>query len=260
MARREVSKNAMRMGGGGFGGGSGGGGGSSSGGRGRGGGMGGGCYIYDENQQANPRLVNADVRFNRGIYMNGSMTMDDGTTVRIWGFTEGGGGMGMGGSFPSPAIRVTEGQIVHTNLSVPMCCSHTIHHHGIEPDKYSDGVGHITWDVSSLTYTYQWKASHAGTYFYHCHTNTVLHAEMGMYGALIIDPPEGPGTLYSGGRFRDAPPGGRDRQRFRHPARGPFPAPGQVRRAHGAVGRTGLYPPHPAALRYASPGGTGDRR
>ncbi len=203
MSDRRTSVNAMRRGGG-FGGGStsGGGSGGMSGG-GSGGGMGGGCYIYDENQQANPRLVSADVSFDRGIYMNGSMTMDDGNSVRIWGFTEGGGGMGMGGSFPSPAIRVTQGQIVHTNLSVPMCCAHTIHHHGIEPDKYSDGVGHITWDVSSRTYTYQWKASHAGTYFYHCHTNTVLHAEMGMYGALIIDPPEGMGTLFSGGPVYD---------------------------------------------------------
>jgi FtsP/CotA-like multicopper oxidase with cupredoxin domain len=136
--------------------------------------------------------------------MNGSMRMDDGNTVRIWGFTEGGGGMGgMGGQFPSPAMRVTEGQIVHTNLSVGMMWAHTIHHHGIEPTMESDGVGHITQDVRSTTYTYQWRPMFPGTYFYHCHTNTVLHAEMGMYGALIVDPIEGPGTLYSGGPTYD---------------------------------------------------------
>ena len=164
-----------------------------------GGGMGGGCYTYPD-APATPGRVTPDISFNRGIYMNGSMTMDDGRSVTIWGFTDGGGGMmGGGGPFPSPAIRVTEGQIVHTNLSVNgMHWLHTIHHHGIEPSQENDGVGHYSFDVDG-TYTYQWKASHAGTYFYHCHTNTVLHAEMGMYGALIIDPPEGPGTAFKNG-------------------------------------------------------------
>jgi len=160
-----------------------------------GGAMGQACYVYP-GSPATPGIVTPDIEFDRGIYMNGSMTMDDGNVVTMWGFTDaanGGGqmdGMG-GGEFPSPAIRVTEGQIVHTVLTVPQMWMHTIHHHGIEPAWQNDGVGHISWDVQG-TYTYQWRPQHAGTYFYHCHTNTVLHAEMGMYGALIVDPAPNP--------------------------------------------------------------------
>lgn len=168
------------------------------GGGGGGGGVGGACYVYPDSP-ATPGIVTPDISFDRGIYMNGSITMDDGRNVRIWGFTDGADGMGGmgGGQFPSPAMRVTQGQIVHSNLNVQgMMWVHTIHHHGIEPADHADGVGHITWDVDGL-YTYQWRPMSPGTYFYHCHTNTVLHAEMGMYGALIVDPPEGPGTLIS---------------------------------------------------------------
>lgn len=170
-----------------------------------GGGMGGGaCYVYP-GAPATPGRVTPDITFNRGVYMNGSIRMDDGAAITIWGFTDGGGGMGGmgGGTFPSAPIRVRQGQIVHTVFTNQgMMWLHTIHHHGIEPSTENDGVGHYSFDVDG-TYTYQWKASHAGTYFYHCHTNTVLHAEMGMYGALIIDPPEGPGRLYSGGPAYD---------------------------------------------------------
>ena len=158
-----------------------------------GGGHGGACYVYP-GASPTPGKVTPDISFRRGIYMYGSMRMDDGNSVTIWGFTDGTGfGMSSGGTFPSPAIRVTEGQIVHTILSVEMHWMHTIHHHGIEPSMENDGVGHYSWDVYGETYTYQWRASNAGTYFYHCHTHTVLHAEMGMYGALIIDPKPTPG-------------------------------------------------------------------
>ena len=168
------------------------------------GGMDNACYVYPIRPAEVPALdSDPDVVFERGIYMNGSMNMDDGNTVTIWGFTDsaaggmGGGGMD-GGPFPSPAMRVTQGQVAQTRLNVGMMMFHTIHHHGIEPEYRSDGVGHISWDVNG-TYTYQWRPMHAGTYFYHCHTNTVLHAEMGMYGALIVDPPQGPGTAFEGG-------------------------------------------------------------
>ncbi|MFV1984933.1 MAG: multicopper oxidase domain-containing protein [Thiohalomonadales bacterium] len=200
------------MSGGGMGGGGMGNGGGNNGG---GGGMGGSaCYTYtkptDTALLEKLQTETNQISFNREVYMGGSMTMDDGTSVNIWGFNGNdvgiigpniaadnggnggmGGGMNGGGPFPSPAMRVTQGQLVHTNLTVNMMLKHTIHHHGIEPDFRSDGVGHTSWDVTG-NHTYQWRPSSAGTYFYHCHTNTVLHAEMGMYGALIVDPPVDP--------------------------------------------------------------------
>ena len=163
-----------------------------------GGGMGGSCYVYPASP-ATPGIVTADVTYNLNIDMRIPLTMDDGRTINMWGFgSDGGMGGGMGGgTFPSPPMRINAGTIVHSVLNVQGgMWLHTLHHHGIEPADHSDGVGHITWDVDG-TFTYQWRPMHPGTYFYHCHTNTVLHAEMGMYGALIVDPPEGPGTLVS---------------------------------------------------------------
>ena len=178
-----------------------------------GGGMGGGgcgpagvtgnCGLHPD-APATPGLVTPDIEFFRVTFMQGSQVIN-GVTVPTFGFNDGagGGGGGMGGTFPAPPIRVRQGQIVHTNLNaMAMMVPHTIHHHGIEPSSFNDGVGHYSFDVLG-NYTYQWRASQAGTYFYHCHVNTVLHAEMGMYGALIVDPPTGPGTAFVGGPAYD---------------------------------------------------------
>jgi len=49
-------------------------------------------------------------------------------------------------------------------------------------------------------FTYRFVAPHAGTYMYHCHVDTVLHFEMGMYGTVIIRPPDGnDGLAWAGG-------------------------------------------------------------
>jgi len=49
-------------------------------------------------------------------------------------------------------------------------------------------------------FTYRFTAPHAGTYMYHCHVDTVLHLEMGMYGTVIIRPPDGDDSVaWAGG-------------------------------------------------------------
>ncbi len=107
-------------------------------------------------------------------------------------------------------MRVREGQVIHSEMANRRG-PHTIHHHGIEPTPANDGVGHLTFDVGSgVLYKYQWRAAEAGTYFYHCHVNTVLHFEMGMYGLLIVDapkPPEATDPSVPDAPYQDGGPG-----------------------------------------------------
>jgi FtsP/CotA-like multicopper oxidase with cupredoxin domain len=146
-----------------------------------------------EGSPETPGKVRPDIVFLRDFF-NDKLELPDGREVEFWGFEDERGRR----TFPSPTIRVREGQIVHTTLKASKNV-HTLHHHGIEPDDVNDGVGHTSFEVSGH-YTYQWRAAQAGTYLYHCHVNTTLHFEMGMWGALIVDPPEGPGRA-----FRDGP-------------------------------------------------------
>ena len=95
--------------------------------------------------------------------------------------------------FPSEPIIVRQGQIVHADVN-GKGNTHTVHWHGIEPTPMNDGVGKHSFEISG-DYTYQWQANIPGTYFYHCHKNTPLHFEMGLWGGLIIDPPNGRGFV-----------------------------------------------------------------
>lgn len=150
-----------------------------------------GCNVFDA-APATPDRLAPTVRFRRQV-ATFDVPMGDGRSLQFWGFKDpdvsGGDRV-----WPSQTIRVNQGSIVHCELR-PMINNHTIHWHGIEPTPMNDGVGHTSFEVKSQ-YTYQFFASQAGTYFYHCHKNTVLHFEMGMYGLLIVDPPTGPGRLY----------------------------------------------------------------
>jgi FtsP/CotA-like multicopper oxidase with cupredoxin domain len=153
-----------------------------------------GCSTFKVDNLPTPDRLAPDVIFERGVRVGLELPTPDGKTIEVWRFED---ERDRRPVWPSPPIRVRQGQLVHTRL-YSRNNSHTIHHHGIEPTTFNDGVGHVSFEVTG-TYNYQWRASTPGTFFYHCHKNTVLHFEMGMYGLLIVDPPSGPGTVYEGG-------------------------------------------------------------
>jgi FtsP/CotA-like multicopper oxidase with cupredoxin domain len=93
-----------------------------------------------------------------------------------------------GGTFPASTIRMPRGVIFHGETQGKGPPPHTIHWHGLEPTPINDGVGHCSMEVGQ--YIYQWQPNFTGTYFYHCHRNTVQHFEFGLYGMMIIEPPD----------------------------------------------------------------------
>jgi Multicopper oxidase len=160
-----------------------------------------GCKVFNPLTTRTPDWQASNAYFERKTFDDGVLTMSDGALVGYWGFEDRIKAKGLK-FLPSPLIRVQEGDMVHVKLESRFN-THTIHHHGIEPTTMNDGVGHVSFEVSDA-YVYQWQPKHAGTWFYHCHKNTVLHFEMGLYGLLVVDPkPDQYGRVcaYKGGPY-----------------------------------------------------------
>jgi FtsP/CotA-like multicopper oxidase with cupredoxin domain len=125
-------------------------------------------------------------------FFNARLRFSDGFETEVWSFEDETSGRGL----PAPPVRIREGQVVHLTLK-PGKGPHTLHLHGMEPDPRNDGAGHTSFEVTG-EYTYQFRPDvgvpgdpnhgSAGTYFYHCHVNTVLHVQLGMFGPLVVDP------------------------------------------------------------------------
>lgn len=158
-----------------------------------------GCKVLAKNIET-PDKLKPDVVFNIKGVDGKKLNTPDGKKIDTWAFSDPTGKVASP-TYLGPTIRVKQGQLVHTILNAAKG-PHTIHHHGIEPTTANDGVGHVSFEVNG-EYTYQWQPQHAGTFFYHCHRNTVFHFEMGLMGLLIVDPPEGPGKLYQNGPAYD---------------------------------------------------------
>lgn len=105
-------------------------------------------------------------------------------TVTAWAYN---------GMVPGPLIRVTEGDrvkiLVKNNLSEPT----TIHWHGIQVPNNMDGIPDETQKPIQPgdTFTYEFVAKPAGTYWYHSHYDSDKQISVGLSGAFIIEPKGG---------------------------------------------------------------------
>ncbi|MBI2917984.1 MAG: multicopper oxidase domain-containing protein [Chloroflexi bacterium] len=125
-------------------------------------------------------------RIARNLDIKMDLELRDGTKIPMWVFEDPDDDTEARRTFPGKTIRTVEGDIVHARVGAKFN-THTIHWHGIEPTPMNDGVGKHSFEISG-NFEYQFATNQAGTFLYHCHKNTALHFEMGLYGAFIVDP------------------------------------------------------------------------
>lgn len=140
---------------------------------------------------------------------DGTLIAPDGQRLYIWGYSD----QNRPGTatLPGPLLRVKEGEQVRLilvnlgpSLEKGVQARHTIHLHGLDVDTANDGVPHTSADLGvGDSFTYSFTAPHAGTYWYHCHVDTVEHLQMGMYGALVVMPADNTRRAWSGGPVYD---------------------------------------------------------
>jgi nitrite reductase (NO-forming) len=103
-----------------------------------------------------------------------------GVTQLMWTF---------GGTVPGPTLRGKVGDTFEITLVNKGAVAHSIDFHA------SKVAPNITMKMlePGKSYVYRFTATNAGIFMYHCGTAPVLeHIGMGMYGALIVDPPNLP--------------------------------------------------------------------
>jgi len=100
------------------------------------------------------------------------------------------------GSLPGPTLRWREGDDVTLRVTNDLNEDTSIHWHGILLPANMDGVPGLSFSGihPGETFTYRFNVRQSGTYWYHSHSG--LQEQLGVYGALIIDPREPDGVGY----------------------------------------------------------------
>ncbi|MCP3916423.1 MAG: multicopper oxidase domain-containing protein [bacterium] len=138
---------------------------------------------------------NVGTDFSIRALMNGRARIG-GNDLVVWFFAPSGTGAGRGfmddRQMPSTHIECIEGQMTVLNFENTSGMPHTVHLHGLDVAQRYDGVPVTSTTVfPGQSYEYRFRAPHAGTYHYHCHVDTVLHYARGMFGTVIVRPPDG---------------------------------------------------------------------
>jgi FtsP/CotA-like multicopper oxidase with cupredoxin domain len=118
------------------------------------------------------------------------VTLPGGRSVHAWTFD---------GQVPGPQLTVTQGDLVEVLLrNADIADGVTIHWHGYPVPAGEDGVAGVTQDAvpPGASFTYRFRATEPGTYWYHAHQRSLEAVRRGLYGALVVRPatPTAPGV------------------------------------------------------------------
>lgn len=122
---------------------------------------------------AGPRVHHVTLGIN-----DQTLSVAPGVTQRMWTF---------GGAVPGPTLhgRVGDTFVVTVINNTPMGHSIDFHASMVAPDRDMRTIG------PGQRLVYRFTARHAGAWMYHCATAPMIqHIGNGMYGAVIIDPPD----------------------------------------------------------------------
>ena len=97
------------------------------------------------------------------------------------------------GRIPGPTLRCREGDRLRITFANGSAHPHTMHFHGVHPAEMDGvpglGAGEIPPGGQTV---YEFDAQPAGLHLYHCHVRPLAeHIGKGLYGAFIVDPPQG---------------------------------------------------------------------
>lgn len=94
------------------------------------------------------------------------------------------------GSIPGPTLRVKQGSAITVRTRNEGDIETTVHWHGLRLDNRSDGVPVDTQAPIGIgeEYTCTVQFPDAGIYWYHPHLREDFAQEMGLYGAVIVEP------------------------------------------------------------------------
>ena len=88
---------------------------------------------------------------------------------------------------------MTRGDIVRATFTSRIPQPTSVHWHGVAVRNNMDGTLVTQQPIQpSTAFTYQFRASEPGTYWYHPHIGT--QQDRGLYGMLIVDDPAEPGA------------------------------------------------------------------
>ncbi|MBB2205465.1 copper resistance system multicopper oxidase [Gluconacetobacter takamatsuzukensis] len=100
-------------------------------------------------------------------------------------------GIGINGTTPAPILRWRQGDTVELRVTNQLAEPSSIHWHGIRLPSDMDGVPGLSFAgiPPGGHFTYQFRLHQSGTYWYHSHSG--FQEQIGLYGALIVDPRAG---------------------------------------------------------------------